>query len=144
MVSAQEIRTEESQIRLPVMVLETGQLHPNSQIPAAESLRNLSPYEVNLSGTCVGSAGNRMRALSVSEQSALGKVIASPPRSSVRRRLPFCPSIGTRWPDAWIQVYLVSGILSRLPGDRGRRARCWCKNSNLSRRACALSAWPLS
>src|ERR1700683_2107851 len=95
MVSAQEIRTEESQIRLPVMVLETGQLHPNSQIPAAESLRNLSPYEVNLSGTCVGSAGTRRRALSVSEQSALGKVIASPPRSSVRRRLPFCPSIGT-------------------------------------------------
>jgi hypothetical protein len=56
MFSAEEIRTEESQIRLPLVVLETTQLQPNSQVSAAESLRNLSPYEVNLSGTCVGSA----------------------------------------------------------------------------------------
>jgi hypothetical protein len=33
------------------MVLETAQLHPNSQAHGAESLRNLAPYKVNLSGT---------------------------------------------------------------------------------------------
>ena len=50
MISAEEMRTEESQIRLPVMVLETTRLHLDSRVPAGESLRNLSPYEVNLSG----------------------------------------------------------------------------------------------
>jgi len=51
MIRAEEIGTEDSQIRLPVMVFETTQLRPNSQVPATESLRNLSPYEVNLSDT---------------------------------------------------------------------------------------------
>jgi hypothetical protein len=53
MISAEEISTEDAQIRLPVMVFGTTQLRPNSQVPAAQLLRNLSPYEVNLSGTQV-------------------------------------------------------------------------------------------
>jgi hypothetical protein len=51
MISAEEIRIEESQIRPPLMVLTTTRVRPNSQVPAAASLRDLSPYGVNLSGT---------------------------------------------------------------------------------------------
>ena len=51
MISAEEIRKEDSQIQLPVMLFETTQLHPNAQSRTVESVRSLAPYEVNLSGS---------------------------------------------------------------------------------------------
>ena len=51
MNSAEEIRTHDSRLRLPVLLFETGQLRPKTQGRTVESVRALAPYEVNLSGT---------------------------------------------------------------------------------------------
>jgi hypothetical protein len=49
MISAEEIKTEDGQIRMPVMVLGATHSRPNSKAPAAEAVSNSSPHKVNLS-----------------------------------------------------------------------------------------------
>jgi hypothetical protein len=51
MISATGIRADPSQVRVPVTVFETAQLRPDSQVPTAAAVRNVAPFEVNLSGT---------------------------------------------------------------------------------------------
>lgn len=51
MRSAEEIRTDDSRLRLPILLFETNQLRPKTQGRTVASVRALAPYEVNLSGT---------------------------------------------------------------------------------------------
>lgn len=51
MISAEEIRKEDSQIQLPVMHFETARLHPKAQSHIIESVRPQAPGEPNHSGS---------------------------------------------------------------------------------------------
>ena len=51
MVSAEEIRKEDSQIQLPVMLFETARLYPTAQSCTVEPVRPPALYEANLSGS---------------------------------------------------------------------------------------------